>query len=131
MKKLYLALHPVFLLSFALLFGSSFVWGQAVVQTPPDGLARAWIYATNSAGTYTTQASYNASQSKTGTGALNITFSPAFSSANYVVVCTGAAASNPSVGVSITSASVAAIDLRVANTVTATDMNFFCVAYGR
>lgn len=61
------------------------------VQQRHVSAAKAWIFVVESGGTYTTRASYNASQSKNSTGNLTITFSTAFSSnTSYGCVSGGA-----------------------------------------
>ena len=110
---------------------------SAVVAVTPsqqqqhDSAAKAWLYATQSAGSYTLQASYNiASFSKTGTGAITITMTTAFASSNYSVTCAPAGIGSLITTTSITSASVFLLDIRTLAAANI-DANVSCHVFGR
>lgn len=100
-------------------------------QQQHDSAAKGWIYVTQSGGTYTTQASYNMSASKNSTGNLTATFSTAFSSANYSIVCNAAEAGSYNVTSSISSSSTATVLLRNSTSGAQLDVGFACQAFGR
>lgn len=100
-------------------------------QKNHDSAAKGWIYVTQSAGTYTTQSSYNMSASKNSTGNLTLTFSTAFASANYTLLCTASEAGSYNVTSSISSSSAATVVLRNSTSGSQLDVSFACVAFGR
>lgn len=100
-------------------------------QQQHDSAAKGWIYVTQSAGTYTTQKSYNMSFSKTGTGAGTLTFATAFDSANYSLICSVSENSTAVMNTAITNSTTATIGIFASNTVANTDKGFSCHAFGR
>jgi len=110
---------------------------SAVVAVTPsqqqqhDSAAKAWLYATQSAGTYTLQAAYNiAGFSKTGTGAITVTMTTAFASTSYSVVCSPAGIGSLITTTSVSSASVFLLDIRNLSA-TNIDANVACHVFGR
>lgn len=99
-------------------------------QQQHDSAIKAHIYVTQSAGTYTTQESYNMSASKTGTGALTLTFATPFASSVYSLVCGISELTTVGPSTVIVNSSSATLNLRNFAGA-ATDAAFSCHALGR
>lgn len=106
---------------------------SSFVATPSPSIAKAWAYCTNSAGTYTLAASYNISGAtcgKTGTGALTISFTTAFTNSNYACVGTIAAISAALVLAIPTNSSSVGITIVTSVAGAAVDNSFSLVCFG-
>lgn len=101
------------------------------VQQFHDSAAKAWLWMTQSGGTYTNAASYGVTSfTKNGTGDVTVTFSTAFTSANYSCVASTASSSILIAGINKSTTAIEFI-LAVANTGVSTDTNFNVACYGR
>lgn len=106
---------------------------NAVAVTPlhaqdHKSAAKAWIYVTNSAGTVTTQASYNASAAWVSTGLVTVTFTTAFASSTSYA-CSICLESVGLIGI-VTTRNAGSIQVLIRSGTTNTDANFSLICHG-
>lgn len=101
------------------------------VQKYHPAAAKVWLFATQAAGSYTNQASYNvASVNKGGTGQLTIGLTTAFSSALYACVASGSEVSSTIVTSLPSNASTVTVDIRTSTSGANVDRGFSLTCYG-
>lgn len=102
-------------------------------QQSHDSAIKAWVQATQSAGTYTNAANYSASISKTGTGTVTITWGTAFASTSYAVILTlNQSSAGLTISENFASRTVNSVSILIQTTAgVATDSGFSAMAMGR